>query len=160
LDLGLLLLALSTNNFSAMTKTAFADTAPLMSPRTAKYVEAMIREGDNFDYNKWLKRVRGEEAQAKQAEATGTSVELATAEKDKPMSTPGDQHRLNPALRLMTKTIPVSIALRGLHRQAKSQTPKARLRRWLEKVLVPGTSFKQIVPETRCTSIWRPFLPL
>jgi hypothetical protein len=37
-----------------------------MSPRTAKYIEAMVREGDNFDYDKWLKRVREEEAQAKQ----------------------------------------------------------------------------------------------
>ena len=40
-----------------------------MSPRTVKYVEAMIREGDNFDYDKWLKRVREEEAQAQQLPA-------------------------------------------------------------------------------------------
>jgi hypothetical protein len=38
-----------------------------MSPRTAKYIEALVREGDSFDYDKWLKRVREEEAQAKQA---------------------------------------------------------------------------------------------
>ena len=24
---------------------------PLMAPRTAKYIKAMIREGDNFDYH-------------------------------------------------------------------------------------------------------------
>ena len=38
----------------------------MMSPRTANYVEAMIREGDNFDYRRWLRRVREEEAEAKQ----------------------------------------------------------------------------------------------
>jgi hypothetical protein len=37
----------------------------LLSPRTAKYVDAMIREGDNFNYCMWLRRVREEEAQAK-----------------------------------------------------------------------------------------------
>jgi hypothetical protein len=105
-----------------------------MSPRTAKYVVAMTREGDNFDYDKWLKRVCEEEAQAKQVEATGISGELAAAGTDKPMSTPDDHYaRPNPTLRLIPKTIRVPSALR-LHRQPKSQTPKARLRRWLEKV--------------------------
>jgi len=75
-----------------MTKTFVADRATLMSPRTAKYFEAMIREGDNFDYDDWLKRVREEEAQAKQVEAASPSDELAAAEINKPMSTPGDQH--------------------------------------------------------------------
>jgi hypothetical protein len=35
-----------------------------MSPRTAKYVEAMVRE--DFDYDEWLREIREEEAQAKQ----------------------------------------------------------------------------------------------
>jgi hypothetical protein len=41
-----------------------------MSPRTAKYVEAMICEDDNFDFNQWLQRVRQEDAEAKQAKLT------------------------------------------------------------------------------------------
>jgi hypothetical protein len=45
----------------------------LMSPRTVKYVEAMIRQGDGFDHDKWLKRVREEEAQAKQHSAAPSS---------------------------------------------------------------------------------------
>jgi hypothetical protein len=65
----------------------FADrVTTLMSPRTAKYVEALVREGDSFDYRKWLKRIREEEAQANQAAATGTSGELAAAEIGKPMA--------------------------------------------------------------------------
>ena len=62
-----------------------------MSPRTAKYVEAMIREGDSFDYNKWLKRVREEEAQAKQAEATGPSGDFAAAQIANSFETSNDQ---------------------------------------------------------------------
>ena len=34
----------------------------MLSPRTAKYVAALIREGDNFDYFKWLQTVREEES--------------------------------------------------------------------------------------------------
>jgi hypothetical protein len=121
-----------------MTKTFFADRAALMSPRTAKYIEAMIREGDNFDYFRWLKRVRDEEAQAKPAEAASPSGELVAAEIGKPMGTSDDQRlRPNPALPLIPKTIPVAIRP---YRQAK--TPKARLRRWLEKVRAAWEDFQ------------------
>jgi hypothetical protein len=34
----------------------------LPSPRSIKYFEALAREGDDFDYDEWLKRVRLEEA--------------------------------------------------------------------------------------------------
>jgi hypothetical protein len=37
----------------------------LLSSRTGKYVDAMIQEGDKFDFRRWLRRVREEEAQAK-----------------------------------------------------------------------------------------------
>jgi hypothetical protein len=117
-----------------MTNTFFSDNATLMSPRTAKYVEAMIREGDNFDYDRWLKTVRQKEAEAKQAEATDPSRDLAALDLVKPVSTPDDQHvRSNPAS-LIPKTIQVPRAFHRPHCQAKSQTPKALLRRWLEKV--------------------------
>jgi hypothetical protein len=107
---------------------------PLTSLRTKQYIEALTREGDGFDYNRWLQRVREEEAEAKRVEATGTSGELAAAEIDRPISTPDNQHVWAfPASRLMPKTMRVSRTLRP-HRQAESKTPKARLRRWLEKV--------------------------
>jgi hypothetical protein len=106
-----------------------------MSPRTTKYFEALIHEGDGFDYDSWLKKVREEEAQATQAEATSTSGEFAAAEIDKPINGHDDQQaRPNPTLRLMTQTIRVPRALHRPYRQTKSQTPKARLRRWLGKV--------------------------
>ena len=38
-----------------MMETSFAvKQSPLLSPRTADYVAALIRDGDNFDYSKWL----------------------------------------------------------------------------------------------------------
>jgi hypothetical protein len=57
----------------------FRDTF-LMSPRTASYIDALIREGDKFDYSKWLQRVREGEAQAKQGPTTFISEGLVAAE--------------------------------------------------------------------------------
>ena len=49
-----------------MIETSSTFRAPsLLSPRTANYVAALIRQGDNFDYFKWLQTVREEEGQAK-----------------------------------------------------------------------------------------------
>jgi hypothetical protein len=115
-----------------MTKTFFADRAALMSPRTAKYVEALVREGDNFDYHKWLERVREEETQAKQGATAITWRDVVAARVNNPINTSDSRDaRPNPALRLMPRTIQVPRALRS-RRQAN--TPKARLRRWLQKV--------------------------
>jgi hypothetical protein len=106
---------------------------PPVSPRTAKYVEAMVREG--FDYYEWLQRVREEEAKPKRVEATGTSDEPAAAGTDTPMRPLDHQYaRPNPALRLPTKTLQVPRVPRRLHSQPKNHTPKARLRRWVGKV--------------------------
>jgi hypothetical protein len=104
-----------------------------MSPRTAKYVVAMVRE--DFDYDAWLKKVREEDAQAKRAEATGSSGEEAAGGINKPISKPDDQYsRSTPPLPLVPKTIRVPRVLGQPYHQSKSQTPKARLRRWLEKI--------------------------
>ena len=52
-----------------------------LSPRTANYVAALIREGDRFDYCRWLQGVRAEEAQAKlRPQTTLTSGRLGCAE--------------------------------------------------------------------------------
>ena len=61
---------------------------PLLSPRTTKYVSALMREGDNFDYSGWLQGVREEEAQAKQAPATLTSGDTKSVEIDPPIRAP------------------------------------------------------------------------
>jgi hypothetical protein len=43
-----------------------------LTPRTANYVAALIREGDKFDYGTWLQQVREEEDQAKRCPPTIT----------------------------------------------------------------------------------------
>jgi hypothetical protein len=48
----------------------------------------MIREGDSFDYNKWLKKVRQEEAQAKQVPTAITPRELVAARVNNPITRP------------------------------------------------------------------------
>jgi hypothetical protein len=118
-----------------MTKTFFADRATLMSPRTVKFVEAMVREGDGFDYNEWLKKVRQEEAQAKQGPTANTPRDVVAARVDNPINTSGNRDArptLGPAL--ISKSALSRITLRKPNRHAKSKTPKARIRRWLEKV--------------------------
>jgi hypothetical protein len=109
--------------------------ATLMSPRTAKYVEAMIREADSFDYNKWLKRVREEEAQAKQAPTAITRRDVVAVQVDDPINTSGTRYaRPRFGSVLNSKSALNLRALRRPHQEAQSKAPKARLRRWLEKV--------------------------
>ena len=110
-----------------MTKTFFADRATLMSPRTAKYIEAMIREGDNFDYHKWLQKVRDEEAQAKQGATAITCRDVVAAQVDDPINT-SDSRDTRPTLGPAPISKPAlnPRALCRSHRQAKSKTPKAR----------------------------------
>ncbi len=121
-----------------MTQTGFSDSAAFMSPRTAKYVEAMVREG--FDYGKWLENVRQEGAKAKLAEVTGSSGELGPAPIHKPMRTPDEQHgRPKPTWQLKI-SLPSLRSLR--RRQVESKTPNARIRRWLEKVHCASGEFQ------------------
>jgi hypothetical protein len=118
-----------------MIKISCLDRTALISPRTANYVEAMVREGDNFEYTKWLKQVREEEAQAQQEQAAITHRAVATAQVNNPISASNFRDK-RPFTRraLISEPGLNSRALRGLHGQYTSQTPKARLRRWLGKV--------------------------
>jgi hypothetical protein len=58
-----------------------------MSARTAKYIEALTREGDNFDYDQWLKMIREEEAQAKQILTAITPRDVVAARANHPINT-------------------------------------------------------------------------
>jgi hypothetical protein len=107
----------------------------LLSPRTVKYIEAMIRGGDAFIYFDWLQRVREEEAEAKQAPAADTPRDVVAPRIDNPINTPGSRN-VKPSLgaALISKRALNPRALRRPHRRAESQTRKTRLRQWLEKV--------------------------
>ena len=103
----------------------------LLSPRTASYIDALIREGDEFDYSKWLRRVRVGEAQTKQGPTTFISEGLVAAEI-------GDQtgtlDGIWPKPGLMTRGMPIPRALRQTYRAPKSKAPKISVEHWLEKV--------------------------
>jgi hypothetical protein len=106
---------------------------PLLSPRTANYVAALIRQGDKFDYFKWLKRVREEEDQAKQISATFASGKIIAPELDPPIGTTDCRSAsLNSGPAPMTRAAPLRKA--RSHHEPRSKTPKARLRRRLEKI--------------------------
>jgi hypothetical protein len=103
----------------------------LMSPRTANYIAALIREDDKFDYSRWLQRVREEEAQAKQGPATFISKELVAAEIG---NQTGTLDGIWPNPKLTTRAAPIPRALRQTHRAPKSKALKISLRQRLEKV--------------------------
>jgi hypothetical protein len=118
-----------------MTKTSFVDSAARLSPRTVKYIAALTRGGDNFDYDQWLKRVREEEAQATRDQTAITCREVVAAQVDDPITTSdrGDTRRsLGPPP--ISKPALSPRPLRRPLRQAKSKTAKARLMRWVERI--------------------------
>src|SRR2546430_5145287 len=58
----------------------------MLTGRTAKYVEAMIREGDDFDYYRWLRGVQQEDARLKSV-AVSTPVQPIVPRPDHPAKT-------------------------------------------------------------------------
>jgi hypothetical protein len=115
-----------------------------MSARTAKYVEAMIREGDNFDYHGWLKKVREEEAQAKQLSAACVPAEeVASALIGRRLIAPHySQLGRGGTAAAIGNTVSVSRDIRQSNQDMRGTTPKARLRRWLQKVSAAWDDFQ------------------
>jgi hypothetical protein len=117
-----------------MIETSSTFRAPsLLSPRTANYVAALIRQGDNFDYYKWLRNVREEEGQAKRIPATFTSGKIIAPEIGPPIGTTDYRSAsLNSGPAPMTRAAPLPKA--RSHHEPRNKTPKARLRRRLAKI--------------------------
>jgi hypothetical protein len=123
-----------------MTKTFFADAGALMSARTAKYVEAMIREGGSFDYDNWLKRVREEEAQAKSRLAASDLGQDASAKiGNRPPYSKLDRRGIAAPI---AKSVSASRAIRRSNQDLSGTTSEARLSRRLEKVQLAWHDFQ------------------
>jgi hypothetical protein len=115
----------------------------LMSARTAKYVEAMIRQGDGFNYDEWLRRVREEEAHAKQLPAASDSGHAGAAGQiGHPVSKSANRDSLPRSGRALLRPISVPRVLSRCARKMSDKQPKARLKRWLEKVQVALKGFQ------------------
>jgi hypothetical protein len=108
---------------------------PLLSLRTANYVAALMRQGDDFDYSKWLRQVREEERQPNHIPTTFTPGEIIAADIGRPIGAPDCRGTWsNSGTALMTRTAPVPRVIYRSHYERSDRTPKARLRRRLEKV--------------------------
>ena len=116
----------------------------MLSPRTAKYVDALIREGGNFDYRKWLRWVRDEEAQAKQFPATCFLGELPPSEMGDSTNTPDlrDVRAISVPV-LHAKSPPTARAVHRSDHKAQRESPQDRLRRRLMRVTDAFDEFQE-----------------
>ena len=116
----------------------------MLSPRTAKYVEAMINEGDNFDYRRWLLRVREEEAQAKQTPAVFSSGESVGLEICDLTIAPDRRHAwANSEPALPPKSAPIPRVLYRSDQKAGRERSEDRLRRRLIMVSDAWDDFQE-----------------
>ncbi len=115
----------------------------LLSPRTASYVAALIREGEDFDYSKWLQEVRRKDQGAKQVLAAHASDELVRRVLGNQSDTPERRNVwpiVEPAPTTRTARIPIAI-WRSRHK-SDYETPEARLTRRLEKICDAWNDFQ------------------
>jgi hypothetical protein len=103
----------------------------------------MIRQGDSFDYDEWLRRVREEEAQAKQLSAAfGSGHAGAAGQMANPVSKSANHHASPHSARALLCPIPIPRVLSRSTRKMSDEQPKARVRRWLENVQIAWDGFQ------------------
>jgi hypothetical protein len=115
----------------------------LLSPRTANYVAALLRDGDNFDFSKWLQRVREEEHRATDIPAPPTSRDVIKAGVGRPFDPPncrGASHYPSPAL--MTRATPLPRILRRPSHEPARKTAKAQVHRRLAEIHIAWDAFQ------------------
>jgi hypothetical protein len=120
-----------------MTQISSTFSATRLTPRTANYVAALIREGDNFDYCRWLHQVREEKAQAK--EYPQTVFRRSVPEKIE-TRVAGGEASLNG--RLFNRRAPIPIAMTRSRRQTLHSTSVTRTARRLERVKDAWNNFQ------------------
>jgi hypothetical protein len=103
----------------------------LFSPRTANYVATLIREGDNFDYYRWLQEARAEETQAKQRPQTTTSGTIRAVEIDPRIGTP-DCRKASPNGTRLARPMPGGVP--RSYREPLRRTSVTRITRRLEEI--------------------------
>ena len=104
--------------------------SPLLSPRTADYVSALIREGDKFDYCRWLQGVREEEAQAKRTQQTSTFGKIVAKEIDFSIAS----RQACPSSTRLVRHVAISKGISRLNQDCAETNSAARIRRRLAKI--------------------------
>jgi hypothetical protein len=100
-----------------------------LPPRTADYVATLMRDGDDFDYRKWLQQAQGKGAQGVQR-PTITSGQIASAELAPPLSI----LRRRKASPLFTRRQPIVRGIDRSHRDLLGSTSTAPIAQRLRKV--------------------------
>jgi hypothetical protein len=94
----------------------------MFSPRTAEHVASLIREGEKFDYNKWLEQVRDKEAKAK--ECRQSVLQRNVPEK---IETQVDCREASPSVRLVNGRTPIPIGMTRSRRKTSHSSSDTRL---------------------------------
>jgi hypothetical protein len=116
----------------------------MFSARTAKYVDAMIHEGDKFNFRRWLQRVREEEAQEERVPVAFSSGESSPSEMVNLTNTPDRREawiKAEPAL--TANSSPIPRGRRQLDREAISRSPQTGLRQRLVMVCNAWDDFQE-----------------
>ena len=116
----------------------------MLSTRTAKYVEARVREGDGFDFRRWLRRVREEEAQAKQipvAYSSSESVAPGKSDLTNAPDRPDAREKSEPVLQ--AKLAPILRAVYRLDLEPGSEAKESELRQRLVMVCNAWDDFQE-----------------
>ncbi len=108
----------------------------LLPARTVKYIEALNREGDKFDYLMWLQRIREEEAtQPEHVPSPITSSEPTPPEIQNLIDTTDRRAAfMLPGRGVVTRPATVRRPLRCINHKSIADTPEARLRRRIATV--------------------------
>ena len=116
----------------------------LLPARTVKYIDALNREGDKFNYRKWLQRIREEDStQAELVTPLINSGEPTKPEIDNLIDTTDRRAAfMLPRSRVVTTPATVRRPLSRIIHEAIADTPTARLRRRLEKVRYAWDEFQ------------------
>jgi hypothetical protein len=116
----------------------------MLPSRTAKYVEALIREGDSFDYRTWLQQVRYEEAEVKQTPAAFSSGEFVGPEIGNLTIAPDCRNAwASSGSAPQAKSATIPRAVYKSEYRASGESPKDRLRRKLMKVSDAWDDFQE-----------------
>jgi hypothetical protein len=114
-------------------------TPPLLSPRTADYVSALIREGDKFDYCRWLQQVRAKEAEANLGLAGCPPFKLVATEMTHQVGKADCPGRWQNTI---SREARIPRARWQLRRAAKTREPELRSQQRLEKIRAAWEDFQ------------------
>jgi hypothetical protein len=106
----------------------------MMSDMTVKYFEARLREGQNFDYLRWFRRLQEEKAQAKIIAAPISLGEPLISEINDLAQTSNHQNTRLTLAPAVTKTMLPNLTLRRTNHRTTKQNARHRLRRRLKRV--------------------------